>query len=159
VHDRNRGANNRSVAGHISLLVLLVLAACRANSHDWGPLQLGARQAPPDVRAPPTEPESVRGDDTWKIDKLLDALAASDARCVHDGVRSSAAEAADWLRAKRRDAGLAVTSTRAFIENWGTRTSETSEPYLLELRDGRVVELGVWLTERLSVLERGGAAR
>lgn len=89
-----------------------------------------------------------------KIDRLIEAIARlRGATFVRNGAEHPAAEAADHLRAKRREAGAKITSALDFIESLASRSSVSGEPYLVRLADGTTLRVGDYLRFRLDELE------
>ena len=91
-----------------------------------------------------------------RIDRLLDALAQNTAaRFIRNGSDHSGAEAADFLRRKRRAYGDRVKTVNEFIDQVASRSSTSGQVYKVRLPDGREVPSTDFLRAELVRLEAG----
>ncbi len=101
----------------------------------------------------PTQRRAALSEDA-KIDRLIEAIARlRGATFIRNGAEHPAAEAADHLRAKRREAGAKITTALVFVESLASRSSVSGDPYLVRLADGTTLRVGDYLRFRLDELE------
>ena len=88
-----------------------------------------------------------------KIDFLLHEIEQLDgAKFWRNGTAYSPKEATEYLRMKMRwgDKGRPVKSAKDFIERIASKSSITSRPYLIQLPDGKKIEMKAFLEQKLS---------
>lgn len=89
-----------------------------------------------------------------QIERLIQMVAElTDATFIRNGVEHSATEAADHLRMKWEAAGARITTAEQFIDDIASRSSITGKPYEIRHADGRIVQSGAYLRERLRQIE------
>jgi hypothetical protein len=112
-------------------------------------LCLGGALAARGVRAEPSPSERAR------IERLLDAVAKRpDIKFIRNGKDYSAAQAADFLRGKFNWNVEKVRTVQDFIEQIGSRSNLSGEPYRVRLADGRVLACADFLRQELRVLDK-----
>jgi hypothetical protein len=112
-------------------------------------LCLGWALAAPWAHADPSEQERVR------IERLLDAVAKrQDIKFIRNGKDYSAAQATDFLRGKLNWNAEKVNTAQDFIEQIGTRSTASGEPYRVRLADGRVLASADFLRQELRALDK-----
>lgn len=85
-----------------------------------------------------------------KIEMLIrEVEALPSAMFIRNGVEHSAHEAAEHLRSKWKWAGDSIQSAEQFIEQLGTKSSQTGEPYEIRFSDGDLVPAAKFLRDRL----------
>lgn len=90
------------------------------------------------------------------IEVLVRRVAAQQGvRFIRNGAAHSAAEAADHMRLKWRNAGERVRTVDEFIDLCGSRSSLSGEAYRVRLPDGREIESGTFLRELQRDIDRG----
>jgi Family of unknown function (DUF5329) len=110
---------------------------------------LGSALAAPWAWADPTEHERAR------IERLLDAVAQrQDIKFIRNGKDYSAAQGADFLRGKFNWNAEKVRTVQDFIEQIGTRSNLSGDPYKVRLADGRVLACADFLRQELRRIEK-----
>jgi Family of unknown function (DUF5329) len=105
--------------------------------------------AAPWARADPSDRERAR------IERLLDAVAKrQDIQFIRNGKDYSAAQAADFLRGKFNWNAEKVRTVQDFIEQIGTRSNLSGDPYRVRLADGRVLTSAEFLRQELRRIEK-----
>jgi hypothetical protein len=89
------------------------------------------------------------------INYLLDYVAKSDATFIRNGQKHTPQEAANHIRAKYEHFKSEVKTPEDFIRLSASKSLLTGQPYLVRSRDGKEMQLSVWLTEALKK-HRGG---
>ncbi len=84
-----------------------------------------------------------------KIHYLLSAVGSSEATFIRNGSEHSATEAQTHLEEKMKAAGSKVKTVDDFITLIASKSFQTGKPYLLKTKDGKTVEVAVWLREKL----------
>ncbi len=103
----------------------------------------------PAVWADPTAAESAR------IDKLIAAIGKrSDIKFIRNGKEYNCGQAAEFLRGKLKWRLEKVVTVQDFIEQIGTRSTTTGEPYQIRLADGRLVPSADFLRQELQRIEK-----
>ncbi|MBK6917950.1 MAG: DUF5329 domain-containing protein [Deltaproteobacteria bacterium] len=110
---------------------------------DWADLRVRPGSDDAATPAPPAVDEAAR------IEGLLAKLEASGVTFIRNGSEHDAREAAEHLRNKWAHAPSIDTAER-FIDELGTRSSSSGQPYRVRLRDGREQDAGPWLHSLLS---------
>ncbi len=97
----------------------------------------------------------------WEIEKerisfLLNQISQVDGVFVRNGVAHSPAEAVAHLELKMKNAlnswfspGKEEWTAEMFVEKLASQSSLTGTPYKIKFKDGRTVEAGKWLFEKL----------
>lgn len=93
-------------------------------------------------------------DERARIEGLIDAVAKSGVVFIRNGSEHDAAAAADHLRTKWSRAGDRIATADEFIEQLGSRSSQTGEAYRVRLPDGSERDAGPWLHELLAAQPR-----
>ena len=97
---------------------------------------------------PPTEAE--------KIEALIKSVGdLKDAKFVRNGTEYDAKDAADHMRRKWEAGKDQIKTARDFIRLAASKSSTSGRPYLIRFKNGREVESGKWLGERLGEIEAG----
>jgi hypothetical protein len=110
---------------------------------------LGWALAAPWAHADPSERERAR------IERLLDAFAKrQDIKFIRNGKDYSAAQGADFLRGKFNWNVEKVSTAQDFIEQIGTRSNLSGDPYRVRLADGRVLACAEFLRQELRRIEK-----
>jgi hypothetical protein len=92
-----------------------------------------------------------------RIEHLLGVIhGMKDAVFVRSGKDYGGAEAADHLRMKLGKAGEKVQTAEQFVDGIASKSYLTGKPYQIRFKDGRVVNAGPFLMEKLK--ERGAGA-
>jgi hypothetical protein len=107
--------------------------------------QADAKGDTPQPAAARTEPE--------RIEALIAAIAASGIVFIRNGTEHSASEAADHLRTKWSRAGNRIATAESFIDNLGSTSSQSGDPYRVRLPDGTERDAGPWLHEQLKAID------
>jgi len=101
------------------------------------------------VRAAPSPAERAR------IERLIQFVEAQKGiRFVRNGSAYSAKDAAKFLRGKFDKMGEHVSTAQQFIDQIGSRSSTSGEPYLIRFADGREVSAAKFLGEELQRMDR-----
>lgn len=86
-----------------------------------------------------------------KIEKLIAAVASAEGLVfIRNGVEHSAEEAAEHLRTKWQAAGEEIETAQQFIDELGSKSSLSGEPYRIRLPDGTEMPAGKWLRDKLN---------
>ncbi len=117
---------------------------------DWIDLRVRAAGATPTTKAGDGEVVDERA----RIEALIGAVAASGVIFIRNGSEHDAAAAAEHLRTKWSRAGDRIGTADDFIEQLGTRSSQTGEPYRVRMPDGTERDAGPWLRELLAAQAR-----
>jgi hypothetical protein len=89
-----------------------------------------------------------------KIDRLISAVEGlNDAKFIRNGSEYSATEAAEHLRTKLEAAGNQIKSADDFIEQIGSKSSTSGEPYQIKFAEGKTVNAGDFLREKLTEIK------
>lgn len=88
-----------------------------------------------------------------RIEALLGTIAISGIVFIRNGSDHSASDAADHLRSKWSRAGDRITTAESFIDNLGSTSSQTGDPYRVRLPDGTERDAGPWLHEQLAAID------
>ncbi|MFT3686137.1 MAG: DUF5329 family protein [Phycisphaerales bacterium] len=89
-----------------------------------------------------------------KIDKLIDALAASSDTFNRNGTDYPAKDAAAHMRSKLSAAGDRVKTVRQFIDGIGSTSSMSGKPYTVKKADGTTINAKEWWEGQLAVIEK-----
>jgi hypothetical protein len=85
-----------------------------------------------------------------KIEHLIQEIAGlKDAKFIRNGKEHTAEEAATHLRQKLTAVEKEIKTADEFVEKVATKSSLTDEPYTIRMADGKLVNLAVYLRERL----------
>ncbi len=84
-----------------------------------------------------------------KIDYLLTAIGTSDVIFIRNGTEHTASEAQSHLQDKLKAAGDRVKTAEEFITSLASKSLQTGKPYLIKTKDGKTVELAIWLHDKL----------
>jgi hypothetical protein len=98
-------------------------------------------------------PQPSAKTESERIEALIAAISASGIVFIRNGMEHSASEAADHLRSKWSRAGSRITTAESFIDNLGSTSSQSGEPYRVRLPDGTERDAGPWLYEQLKALD------
>lgn len=91
-----------------------------------------------------------------RIDFLLHEVeTARDATFIRNGTDHDAKAAADHLRMKLKYAGERVKTAEDFIKGCASESSITHRKYRVRLPDGKTLDAGDYLTEKLHEFDRG----
>lgn len=82
--------------------------------------------------------------ETAQIEKLLDKIESSQIIFIRNGTEYSSQEAADHLRSKWMEAKDEVKTLDDFIVNIASTSSMSGKPYLVKLKDGKVMTAEAW---------------
>jgi hypothetical protein len=94
-----------------------------------------------------------------KIDYLVASVETlQGAQFIRNGKSYDAHAAADHLRLKLRAAGSRITTAEEFITFCASESSLSGMPYQIKFADGRVVNSGVFLHQKLADFARDGPA-
>ena len=93
--------------------------------------------------------ESFHLTEKQKINFLLEELERSNLRFIRNGDEYSAKEAKEHMLKKLEYAGDRVRTAEQFIIYIGTKSSLSGKPYFVLFPDGRKIESGKWLSEKL----------
>jgi hypothetical protein len=108
--------------------------------------------AAPSPPAPPTE--------TRRIEALITAVGRLEgATFLRNGSEHTAAEAADHLRLKWKNAGKRVRTAEDFIRYCATQSSMSGRKYRIRLADGRELDSADWFTAELRRYDAAHAAK
>jgi hypothetical protein len=89
-----------------------------------------------------------------KIEQLLAMIESEDGLVfIRNGAEHSASEAVDHLRSKWRAAGDHVTTAQQFVDQIGSASSLSSQPYRVRLPNGAETLASAWLQDKLDQLE------
>jgi hypothetical protein len=112
-------------------------------------LLLCALLAAPAVRAAPTPAERAR------IERLIQFVEAQkDIRFMRNGSDYSAKDASKFLRSKFNKMGEHVSTAQQFIDQIGSRSSTSGDPYLIRFADGREIPAAKFLGDELQRMDR-----
>ena len=100
----------------------------------------------------PTEQEKIEA-----LIKTVEGL--TDAKFVRNGSEYDGHAAAEHMRRKWKQAAERVKTARDFIRLAASKSDTSGKPYLIRFKDGREVESGTWLSERLNEIEKPGSVR
>lgn len=93
--------------------------------------------------------------ETARIERLIAYVGAQrKLSFVRNGDAYSAREAATFLRQKFERMGEHVGTAAQFIDQIGSRSSTTGEPYLIRFADGRTMTAAQFLGEELRRMDR-----
>ena len=97
--------------------------------------------------------------ETQKIEALIKSVEGmKDAKFVRNGAEYDGPAAADHMRRKWKNVADQVKTARDFVRLAGTKSETSGKPYVIRFRDGKEVESGKWLGERLEEIEKGAGA-
>ncbi|MCP5484861.1 MAG: DUF5329 domain-containing protein [Spirochaetales bacterium] len=88
-----------------------------------------------------------------KIERLLQAVAQSDLVFIRGGSEYGPTEASEHLRMKYNQVRSRIDTAEEFIEHIASRSYLLGTPYYVRFSDGRTVESGTWLSQRLREIE------
>jgi len=100
-----------------------------------------------------TPPATAKLSETERIEALLGAIASSGIVFIRNGSDHSASDAADHLRSKWSRAGDRISTAESFVDNLGSTSSQSGDPYRVRLPDGTERDAGPWLHEQLAVID------
>jgi hypothetical protein len=101
-----------------------------------------------------TAPAREQQEDS-RITALIAAVESlQDAKFVRNGSEHDAKAAADHLRLKLGKAGERVKTAEEFIEGCASKSSFTGEKYLIRYADGKEVEAGTFLQDKLKEIDQ-----
>ncbi|MDH5655201.1 MAG: DUF5329 domain-containing protein [Spirochaetia bacterium] len=95
---------------------------------------------------------AVPADETEKIENLIRAVETSSFIFIRNGIEYSSKKAASHMRMKLSRAGNRIRTADQFIRYIATKSSITGKPYLVRLKDGRIVLLSEWLGSILQTM-------
>jgi hypothetical protein len=89
-----------------------------------------------------------------RIELLIAAVQGlNDAKFIRNGTEYSATEAADHLRTKLEAAADDIRTANDFIEHIGSKSSTSGEPYQIKFADGKTVNAGDFLRQKLTKIK------
>lgn len=88
-----------------------------------------------------------------RIKRLILAVKNEGAVFIRNGSEHSAAEAADHLESKWNSARDEIETAEEFIEQIGSKSSTSGDPYRIKYADGKVVDAGDFLRQKLNEIE------
>jgi hypothetical protein len=95
-----------------------------------------------------------------KIEALIAAVEAHpDAVFIRNGSEHGAAQAADHLRLKWRNAGNRIGTARDFIRYCATQSSLTGRKYRIRFKDGRDMDSAVFFEAELKRIEAAAVTK
>jgi hypothetical protein len=98
--------------------------------------------------------EEKRLSETQKIEALIRTVAElKDATFVRNGQDYDGKAAADHMRRKWKRQEKEIQTAKDFIRLAGTKSYETGKVYVIRFKDGKEVESGKWLGEKLETME------
>jgi hypothetical protein len=101
------------------------------------------------VSAAPTPAERAR------IERLIQFVEAQkDIRFMRNGSDYSAKDASQFLRSKFNKMGEHVSTAQQFIDQIGSRSSTSGDPYLIRFADGREIPAAKFLGDELQRMDR-----
>jgi hypothetical protein len=104
---------------------------------------------------PPPRPTETR-----RIEALIAAVGKlQGATFIRNGSEHTAAEAADHLRLKWKNAGKRVRTAEDFIRYCATQSSMSGRKYRIRLADGRELDSADWFTAELRRYDAAHAVR
>ena len=110
------------------------------------------------AEAPAADEPKKKPTEAQKIEALIGVVAGlKDATFVRNGTEYSAKDAADHMRRKWKSGGDDIKTARQFIEHAASKSSVSGKPYFIRFKDGREVESGKFLSEKLDEMEKGAA--
>jgi uncharacterized protein DUF5329 len=95
-------------------------------------------------------PVAAAVDERARIEALIDAVARSGVVFIRNGTEHDSAAAAEHLRTKWSRAGDRIGTANEFIEQLGSRSSQSREAYRVRMPDGTERDAGPWLHELLT---------
>jgi hypothetical protein len=98
-------------------------------------------------------PADAKLSETERIEALIAAVAASGIVFIRNGTEHDAKDAADHLRTKWSRAGDRIATAESFVDNLGSTSSQSGEPYRVRLPDGTERDAGPWLHEQLKAID------
>jgi hypothetical protein len=101
----------------------------------------------------PASDDPPKLSESERIEALLAAIASSGIVFIRNGSDHSATDAADHLRNKWSRAGGRIATAESFIDDLGSVSSQSGEPYRVRLPDGTVRDAGPWLHEQLAAID------
>ncbi|MBC8068439.1 MAG: DUF5329 domain-containing protein [Deltaproteobacteria bacterium] len=119
---------------------------------DWVVVRVRAAGASVGVASAAGDDVPAEGsvDERARIEALIDAVARSGVVFIRNGTEHDSAAAAEHLRTKWSRAGDRIATADAFIEQLGSRSSQSGEAYRVRMPDGTERDAGPWLHELLS---------
>ncbi len=84
-----------------------------------------------------------------EIEQLLQYVGNSDAVFIRNGKEYTSAEAVEHIKTKRNYFKSRIHSTEDFIRLCATKSLMSGEAYQVRTRDGKVEEVGNWLTDEV----------
>lgn len=96
--------------------------------------------------------ESSQLTEKQKINFLLEELERSNLRFIRNGDEYTAREAKEHMLKKLDYAGDRVRTAEQFISYIATKSSLSGKPYYVLFPDGKKIESGKWLSEKLNKL-------
>jgi hypothetical protein len=99
-----------------------------------------------------------------KIESLLSNVEKLEAVFIRNGKEYPPKEAADHLRSKLKAAQNSIFApskdkwtAKLFIEKVASKSSSSGKPYQIKFADGKIVNAGEWLTQKLKDIEASGS--
>ena len=90
--------------------------------------------------------------ETAKIQYLIASVETLEgAKFIRNGSEYDARDASDHLRLKLKVAGKKVKTAEDFIRLCASKSSITSEPYLMRFADGTTIKSEVFFTDKLKI--------
>jgi hypothetical protein len=83
------------------------------------------------------------------INYLLDYVAKSNATFIRNGQTHTPQEAASHIKAKYEHFKNEIKTPQDFIRLSASKSLLTGQPYLVRTKDGKEIQLSVWLTDAL----------
>lgn len=94
-----------------------------------------------------------------KIEALIRVVEdLKDATFVRNGTEYDGKAAASHMRRKWKAGGDEIRTARDFIRFAASASSQSGKPYLIRFKDGKEVESGKYLSEKLDAIEKAAAA-
>ena len=89
------------------------------------------------------------------INYLLDYVAKADATFIRNGQTHTPQEAVGHVKAKYEHFKSEIKTPEDFIRLSASKSLLTGQPYLVRTRDGKEIQLSVWLTNALKKHREG----
>jgi len=119
---------------------------------DWAELSVRSVGAAPG-QAAPKQATTPPQDERERTERLIATVERADVVFIRNGREHDAGEAAAHLRRKWEQAGDRIRTAEDFIEQVGSRSSQSGEPYRIRTPDGTERESAHWLRERLQEID------
>jgi len=136
-------------------LVLLLATPCACGGAPQGGLGglIGDAEPAPTATADASAPGPT--DEPAKIQQLIALVRSSNLVFIRNGKEYSPADAAEHLASKAESAADPKMTAREFIQKHASFSSQSGEPYVVRLPDGKTMPASDWLLARLAEIEAG----